>query len=165
MGSIISKGANGFGSVIGNAFSAPFKTLLFFYLLFKLGICQCIGRSLCKMCWVTCEAWWLALADITCYLWHKLISTKRVYRGRRRFRDVELGIGYSPSDESDRSCNNNSHVGRKRKSLRERRNECSRRGHGHGVHHLARKKGRPWRLRKASNRHGNVQIFKRQRFQ
>ncbi|TKY64712.1 hypothetical protein E2542_SST14610 [Spatholobus suberectus] len=215
MGSAISKGANGLGSVIGNAFSAPFKSifggscedicsgpwdvicfiehlcfsslvkllmilalcyvsLLFLYLLFKLGICQCIGRNLCKMCWVVCEACWFALEDMSCCLWHKLINTKRVYRGRRRVRDVELGYRYrySSTDESDASCNYKSQVGRKRKSLRKRRNDRSRRVLG--VHHFARLKGRSWswrlrssrrrvHLNKARNRRGKAKIFKRRR--
>lgn len=89
---------------------------MFFYLLFKLGICQCIGRSLCKMCWAACETYWFALEDVTCFLWHKLKNTERINR-RRRFRDIERG--YSESDFSD-NYPYLSH-GRKRKSLRERR--------------------------------------------
>ncbi|KAK7837947.1 hypothetical protein CFP56_020575, partial [Quercus suber] len=73
-------------------------------LMILLGICQCIGRSFCKMCWVACETYWFALEDITCFLWQKLKNTKRVNHQRRhRFQDVELG--YSSSDESDFSDN------------------------------------------------------------
>ncbi|XP_057453979.1 uncharacterized protein LOC130745638 [Lotus japonicus] len=156
-------------------------TLLFFYLFFKLGICQCIGRSLCKMCCAACEACCFAIGDITCYLWHKLINTKRVYRGRRRrqrFRDVELG--YSSTDESDPSWNyRHDQVVRETKSLRKRGSDhlhLSRRHHG-GVHnrhrHLARMKGSSRRLGssrriqvgKTRNRNlqGKAMVFKRRR--
>ncbi|KAM3749876.1 hypothetical protein ACB098_05G219000 [Castanea mollissima] len=119
--------------------------LLFFYLLFKLGICQCIGRSLCKMCWAACETYWFALEDITCFLWHKLKNTKRVNRRRRRcFQEVELG--YSSSDESDFSDNyHHLNVSRKRKSVRKRRKDRLRgslypstrhSSHSHNHHHV-----------------------------
>lgn len=81
------------------------SALLFFYILFKLGLCQCIGKSLCRMCWGACEMYWFALEDITCFLWHKLLNTKRVNRRRRRhrrrFRDIERGYDYSSSDETE----------------------------------------------------------------
>ncbi|KAM6562831.1 hypothetical protein CsatB_022829 [Cannabis sativa] len=91
-------------------------TLLFFYLLFKIGICQCIVKSLCKMCWAACEAYWFALEDITCFLWHKLINTKRVNRRRRRrrrlqrrrFHDIEQGYSTS-DDETDSSSGYSNH--------------------------------------------------------
>ncbi|KAL4629229.1 hypothetical protein ACB092_05G293500 [Castanea dentata] len=119
--------------------------LLFFYLLLKLEICQCIGRSLCKMCWVACETYWFALEDITCFLWHKLKNAKRVNcRRRRHFQDVELG--YSSSDESDFSDNyHHLNVSRKRKSVRKRRKDRLRgslypstwhSSHSHNHHHV-----------------------------
>ena len=86
--------------------------LLFLYILFKIGICQCIGKSLCKMCWASCETYCFALEDITCFLWHKLLNTKRINRRRRRrhrrrFRDIEQG--YSSGDESDITRDNYHH--------------------------------------------------------
>ncbi|CAJ2656584.1 unnamed protein product [Trifolium pratense] len=145
--------------------------LLFLYSLFRLGICQCIGRSLCKMCCVTCELSCFALLNITSNLWHKLINTKRVYRGirRRRFQhdDVELGYTSPSTDHENNSlCDYRSrHFGRKRKSLRER----SRRN-GHSVH-LSRMKGKSWRvessrkiqLSKVRNQRGKTTIIKRRR--
>ncbi|KAJ6739807.1 TRANSMEMBRANE PROTEIN [Salix purpurea] len=103
-------------------FALSYLTLMFFYLLFKVGICQCIGKSLCKICWAGCEAYWFALEDITCFLWHKLKNTKRVNR-RRRFRDIEAG--YTSSSESD-SSEDYHHLGRKNKSGMERRRTRSR---------------------------------------
>ncbi|PQQ21141.1 protein HAPLESS 2 [Prunus yedoensis var. nudiflora] len=103
-------------------------TLLFFYLLFKLGLFQCIGKSLCKMCWAACETYWYALEDITCFLWYKLKNTKRVNRHRHRhrrrsqFRDIEQG--YSSSEENDLWDNYHElNVSRKRKSLSRRRKD------------------------------------------
>ncbi|XP_030515408.2 uncharacterized protein LOC115729104 [Rhodamnia argentea] len=92
--------------------------LLFLYLLFKLGICQCIGRSLCNMCWAACETYWHALAHICCFGWYKITSTKRVYRGRHRFRDFEAG--HSLSDITDDYSSRHLSTSRKRKLLRER---------------------------------------------
>ncbi|CAN6481875.1 unnamed protein product [Victoria cruziana] len=78
--------------------------MLFFYLLYQIGIVQCIGRSICKMTWASCEACWFAVQDISCFLWHKLWNVKRVYRRRR-----DLEAAYSSSDEEeddDDSVNN-----------------------------------------------------------
>ncbi|TXG69612.1 hypothetical protein EZV62_004547 [Acer yangbiense] len=157
MGSVISKAANGIGSVLGNAFAAPFKTifnessceamglLLFCYLLFQVGICQCIGRSLCKMCWAACETYWYALQDITCFLWHKIKNTKR--RNRRRIRDVELG--YSSSDGSYFS-DKYGHLSPSRKRYRERK-----KWYGNGSHHHRRRHHHHHRVRGGSIRLNN----------
>lgn len=101
--------------------------LLLFYILFKVGICQCIGRSLCKMCWAACEVYWFALEDITCFLWRKLINTNRINRRRRRhFQDIEQGCSSTSSDETDFSPDhyrNLIHVNRKNYSFKRRRKE------------------------------------------
>ncbi|XP_077249618.1 uncharacterized protein LOC143889324 isoform X2 [Tasmannia lanceolata] len=101
-------------------------TLLFIYLLFKVGIIQCIGRSLCKMTWAACQAYWFALEDISCFLWHKLKNVKRVNR-RRHFRDVEEG--YSSSEDDDRSLESYGSLRafRRQRSVRERRKDRIRR--------------------------------------
>ena len=94
--------------------------MLFFYLLFQLGIFQCIGRSLCKMCYAACDTYWSALKYITCFLWYKLKNTKRVSRRRRRRRrrleDLEARHYSSGSSSIDQS----SGFSRKRKSFRMR---------------------------------------------
>ncbi|GAV73705.1 hypothetical protein CFOL_v3_17188 [Cephalotus follicularis] len=161
--------------------------LMFCYLLLKVGICQCIARSLCKICWASCETYWFALEDTTCFLWHKLKNTKRV--SRRRFRDVETGYSSSESDFTD----NYHHlsVDRKRKLLREARRRGSlylsrrysshiRDSHHHHRHHHVklktkevpvhakdrsrrRGKSRPLQLIKSRNPRGDVGIFKRRR--
>ncbi|KAK3444808.1 hypothetical protein EUGRSUZ_A00749 [Eucalyptus grandis] len=124
-----------------------FSALLFLYLLFKLGICQCIGRSLCNMCWLACETYWRALGHICCFMWYKISSTKRVYRGRRRFRDFEAG--HSLSDISYDYSSHHLSASRKRKLLRERTegrlasySNCSHRRHGHHHHRHVKLKSR-----------------------
>ncbi|KAJ4958581.1 hypothetical protein NE237_025692 [Protea cynaroides] len=101
-------------------------SLMFIYLLFQVGIIQCIGRSLCKMGWAACETYWFALEDISCFMWHKLKNTKRVYRGRRRrrhrhFADVEEG--YSSTDDNEPTNNYESLSVSRKRSVRERRKD------------------------------------------
>lgn len=96
--------------------------LLFFYLLFKVGLIHCIGRSLCKMTWAACTTYWTAFREISCFLWHKLKNTKRVYRNR--FEEMEEGFG--TSDDSDSDDYESVRVTR-RQPVRERRNDHIRR--------------------------------------
>ncbi|KAK8969246.1 hypothetical protein KSP40_PGU007884 [Platanthera guangdongensis] len=227
MGAVVSKAANGIGSVLGNAFVAPIKIifsstcegicsgtwdlicfiehlcissllklfvvsvlayiiLLFFYLLFKVGIIQCIGRSFCKMAWAACEAYWTVLEDITCFLWHKLKNTKRVYR--RRLEDIEGDFSSSDGESSSEDYESVRVVNR-RKTARDRRKDHlkqslyprrhgSKRRHGSGRHSHVRVKtrevsvhlkgsGRRRRTGKiqqrGNERHIGHNLFKRQR--
>ncbi|XP_068647003.1 uncharacterized protein [Aristolochia californica] len=98
-------------------------TLLFFYLLFKLGIIQCIGRSFCKMSWAACETYWHAVRHISCFIWYKIKNVKRQHRGRR-FRDMEEGSWSSSEGEKSFGSIN---VVTKRRSIRERRKDRIRR--------------------------------------
>ncbi|CAL9146557.1 unnamed protein product [Musa hybrid cultivar] len=95
-------------------------TFLFIYLLFKVGILQCVCRSICKMSWAACKTYWTALKEITCFLWHKLKNTKRTYR--RRFENVEEGYSSSEYDSSSEDYLDH-HRGVRRRSVRERRKE------------------------------------------
>ncbi|XP_056688891.1 uncharacterized protein [Spinacia oleracea] len=115
--------------------------LIFVYLLYKLGLCQCIAKTLCKLCWAVCETSCLTLDYICCFCWHKIRYTKRVYRGRRRrlrrqlSRDVELGYISTSSSSADEGGGFNdygSSLGRKRKSWRETRRR-RRMNHGKSV--------------------------------
>ncbi|PKA48068.1 hypothetical protein AXF42_Ash015831 [Apostasia shenzhenica] len=158
MGTAVSKAANGIGSVLGNAFVAPVKTIfgkscegicsgtwdilcfiehlcissflrlfvvsvltyiimLFFYLLFKIGIIQCIGRSLCKLSCAACKTYWTALEEISCFLWHNLRNTKRVYR--QRFEDIEEAFSSSrEKDDSSSEDYESIRVGNRRRLMR-----------------------------------------------
>ncbi|KAJ0970030.1 hypothetical protein J5N97_022907 [Dioscorea zingiberensis] len=117
-------------------------TLLFVYLLFKVGIIQCIGRNLCKISWAACTTYWTALEEMSCFLWHKIKNLK----ANLSTSSYEDGDGYSSDDyESVR-------VMRRRRLMREKRRDemkrslypireslkgrrkCSRSGSGH--HHV-----------------------------
>ncbi|KAK2992065.1 hypothetical protein RJ640_016995 [Escallonia rubra] len=61
--------------------------LLFFYLSFKLGVCECIGRTLCKVVWA-CFATCFSIWEYGCYFFcYKLPLMKRKHRHRRK--DIE----------------------------------------------------------------------------
>ncbi|XP_072985737.1 uncharacterized protein [Typha latifolia] len=161
-------------------------TLLFVYLLFKVGIIQCIGRSLCKMTWAACSTYWAAMEEMTCFLWYKLRNTKRVYR--RRFEDVEEELSSSYGEEVDDDSSEDDHgsfrVIRRRRSVRERRRDRMRRSlypkrmssrarrRESGRHHHVRLKTRevslhvnsaPLRPRKASQ-HTGRQLFNKRNY-
>lgn len=72
--------------------------MFFVYLLFQVGILQCVCRNCFKMSCVTCKAYFNAMEEISCFLWYKLRNTKRVYR--HRFADLEEGFSSSYSDDS-----------------------------------------------------------------
>ncbi|KZV33024.1 hypothetical protein F511_03290 [Dorcoceras hygrometricum] len=77
--------------------------LLFFYLIYNLGICQCICHSICRIIWA-CFSTCFSSLDFCCtYLCFKLRTVKRKRRRRRRRRDVEETIETSPST-SDEGC-------------------------------------------------------------
>ncbi|XP_031105820.1 uncharacterized protein LOC116010518 [Ipomoea triloba] len=110
-------------------------TLLFFYLFFKLGICQCVGKSVCKMYCSACKAYWSALGCMTCFFWHKLTNVKRVNRRRRRrrhFPDVETSESSTSGGGSDRDAS----VSRKRKVITKEMD--SSRHHNHHSRHRHR---------------------------
>ncbi|XP_010263313.1 PREDICTED: uncharacterized protein LOC104601611 [Nelumbo nucifera] len=96
-------------------------SIMFIYLLFKIGIIQCVGRSLCKMRWAACEAYWRALQHITCFLWHKLKNTKRVHRCRH-FQDIEEGCGSTDDGDCSETYGSLS-TKRKWKSIKGRRKD------------------------------------------
>ncbi|XP_058097839.1 uncharacterized protein LOC131242897 isoform X2 [Magnolia sinica] len=171
MGTVISKAANGIGATLAATFVAPIKTIFgascegvcsgtwdltcfiehlcvsnLVKLLMVLGLCY-IRRSLCKMSWAACKTYWYALGDISCFLWYKLKNTKRIYRRRRHFPDVEEG--YSSSEEDSQSLENYGRlrVYKERRSVRERRKDRMRRSL-HPLRH--RSKGR---YRSCSGRH------------
>ncbi|CAI0410011.1 unnamed protein product [Linum tenue] len=118
--------------------------LVFLYLLFKIGICQCVIKSLCKMCWAGFATYCYALHDCTCCLWHKLMRVRHTNRRRRkmrrRFQDIERGSGGRGYDVDSTSTTSSSSLsssagrgghlggGRKRKSVRMREDEWRRSG-------------------------------------
>ncbi|WZZ05650.1 hypothetical protein YC2023_091571 [Brassica napus] len=72
--------------------------LMFITLLFKLGICQCVVKNICKMSCAACAMYWFAIGEMIRCLWHSLRNTKRVYR-RKRLHDIEAASYDYPSDD------------------------------------------------------------------
>ncbi|XP_077212892.1 uncharacterized protein LOC143848004 [Tasmannia lanceolata] len=70
--------------------------LLFFYLLYKTGICQCVGRSLCKMLWALFASSFYACEYGCMFLWIKARSIKRM--NQNHLIDIE---DYDSSEELD----------------------------------------------------------------
>ncbi|GER49169.1 hypothetical protein STAS_26387 [Striga asiatica] len=63
--------------------------LLFLYLLYNLGICQCICRTLFRITWA-CFSTCFSSFDFCCsYLCYKLRTIRRLRKRRRRKKDIE----------------------------------------------------------------------------
>lgn len=74
--------------------------LLFLYSLYKLGICQCFARTLCKTVWACFATCFFAVEHGCTFLCYKLPKLKRKYRKRKR--DIER-FNSSSTDEEDRT--------------------------------------------------------------
>ncbi|KAH9716502.1 transmembrane protein [Citrus sinensis] len=160
MGTVISKAASGIGSVLGTAFVAPFKSIFngscedvcpgpwdiicfiehlcvtnLVKLLMILGLCYITFVR----CWAACETYWYALEDITCFLWHKLLNTKRRNR-RRRIRDAEWG--YSSSSDGNDFSGYHRHLSSRRKRYMERNDWYGHDSHCGSRHHHVKLKTR-----------------------
>lgn len=83
---------------------------MFITLLFKLGICQCVVKSICKMSCAACAAYWFAIGEMVSCLWHSLTSVKRVNRRRKRLHDIEAANYDFPSDEESSSSESLTHI-------------------------------------------------------
>ncbi|XXG60686.1 hypothetical protein AAC387_Pa04g2530 [Persea americana] len=75
--------------------------LMFFYLLYKAGICDCIGRSLCKMVWAFCSSCFYAWEYGCMFLWIKLKNLKRMRRDH--VRDILEEYDVSDNELTDES--------------------------------------------------------------
>ncbi|XP_024020739.1 uncharacterized protein LOC112091400 [Morus notabilis] len=75
--------------------------LLFLYLLHKLGICECVSWSLCRMLWA-CFASCLSVCDCCCtFLCLKLRNLRgRTNRRRRRRRKLDIEVVDTSSTEA-----------------------------------------------------------------
>lgn len=80
-----------------------FSVLMFITLLFKLGICQCVVKSICKMSCAACAAYWFAIGEMVSCLWHSLTNVKRVRRRRKRLSDIEAATYDYPTDDESSS--------------------------------------------------------------
>lgn len=61
--------------------------LLFFYLLYKIGICHCIGKGMCKMLWACLTSCFLICKYGCIALWFKSKNLKRM--NEEHLRDVD----------------------------------------------------------------------------
>ncbi|KAK4381341.1 hypothetical protein Sango_2976200 [Sesamum angolense] len=103
MGNVVGAIFSGFAQVVGKILGHPLDFLsgkscnsLILYLLFNLGICQCICRTLCGVVWA-CFASCFSALDFCCtYLCFKLRTIKR--KRRRRKRDLEEFAATSEED-------------------------------------------------------------------
>ena len=75
--------------------------LLFFYLLQKLGICECICQSLFRIVWACVASWFHAFEYCCISLCVKLRKLKRVRRKHRRDIEEEFDAGDDEYDTSE----------------------------------------------------------------
>ncbi|XP_010417505.1 PREDICTED: uncharacterized protein LOC104703230 [Camelina sativa] len=131
-----------------------FIILMFITLLFKLGICQCVVKSICKMSCAACAAYWFAIGEMISCLWHSLTNVKRVRRNRKRLGDIEAATyDYSSDDESSSSVSPS-----RRKNIRpkpRRRNRLG--GSKHNHRHLG-SNGNNHRLIRLPSRQMSVRV-------
>ncbi|CAM8901193.1 unnamed protein product [Rhodiola kirilowii] len=110
-------------------------TLLLIYVLFKIGIFQCITKSLCKMCWAAFKGYWCALFHVARFLCYKIKNTKRVSRKHRNIHHVsnlEKGHKSSSSSDSDYAHTyRHQTINRKRKSFQRELNVRQKRRNSH----------------------------------
>lgn len=112
--------------------------LLFFYLFFKLGVCQCIGKAVCKMYCSACKAYWSVLRCMTCFFWHKLTNVKRINRRRRHrqhFPDIETNESSTSSRGSSLFADRDVGVSRKKRKLITKEMESNRHHNRHRHRH------------------------------
>lgn len=156
-------------NIIINCF--VFTALLFVYLLFKVGIIQCIGRNLCKMTWAACKTYWIAMEGMSCFLWHKINNSNRNHR--RKFEYLEEGFSTTSSNEDEDGdyLDNYRSVrvmrrrrGRRRRSLREKRREEMQRSLYHVRHSFKGKRNHMrMKTRDGDSNKNSLMLFKRRR--
>lgn len=61
--------------------------LLFFYLLYKIGICHCLGKSICKMLWACFTSCFSACEYGCMFIWFKMKNLRRMKQ--ENLRDME----------------------------------------------------------------------------
>lgn len=116
------------GSVITSSFLWLCAVVLFLYLLYKLGICQCICHILCRCTWAcfsTCFSVLDCCCTFLCFKLQQLLLTTR----RRQKSDIEGVVNISSTcseEEGEGSFSSRKIDGRRRRrrrSIREHRKE------------------------------------------
>ncbi|KAL6629235.1 hypothetical protein ACP70R_029000 [Stipagrostis hirtigluma subsp. patula] len=82
------------------------------YVVFKLGIFQCVAKKTRKATWRVCSGSCHLLGGACSFLWHKVRDTKRMHRSRRPYvEEGGLSSSYSDTDfsnDGDQSTGNGS---------------------------------------------------------
>ncbi|AEE36179.1 transmembrane protein [Arabidopsis thaliana] len=112
--------------------SLCFIILMFITLLFKLGICQCVVKSICKMSCAACAAYWFDIGEMISCLCHSLTNINRVNRRRKRLDDIEATTYDYPSDDESSSSDSPSRIDNIRPKQRRRRLGSKHSHHHHG---------------------------------
>ncbi|XP_049380498.1 uncharacterized protein LOC125845122 [Solanum stenotomum] len=113
---------------------------LFLYLLYKLGICQCICHILCRTTWACFSTCFTALdccCTCICFNIQKLLLTPRHNRRRRRHqKDIEETLVDISSNSSESQDSIKFDDTKRRKSMKEHRKEHMRKSLRPKSHHL-----------------------------
>lgn len=125
---------------------------MFITLLFKLGICQCVVKSICKMSCAACAAYCFAIGEMVSCLWHSLTNIKRVRHRRKRLGDIEATMYDYPSDGESSSSDSPSRINNIRPKQRRRRL-----GSKHNHHHQGSNRNNR-RLIRLSSRQLSVRV-------
>ncbi|XP_057975085.1 uncharacterized protein LOC131162517 [Malania oleifera] len=89
--------------------------LLFFYLLYKVGICNCVCRGLCRMVWACCSACFTACHCVCTFCCVRLFKLKRVRRRHRRC--TEDYFDSTSTEEQEDNINDETFSGFKHKPI------------------------------------------------
>ncbi|KAL6871547.1 hypothetical protein ACP4OV_014376 [Aristida adscensionis] len=73
--------------------------LCFLWVVYKLGIIQCVAKNTCKAAWRACAFCCSAVAAACAFLWH-MIPDKRARRRRRDIEEGELSSSYGDTNSS-----------------------------------------------------------------
>ncbi|KAM7518839.1 hypothetical protein LguiB_017801 [Lonicera macranthoides] len=102
---------------LGTIAALSYIVLLSLYVLYKIGLCGCVGRSLCKMGWACMATYCYACEYVCSFLCHKLHRIRQ-----QRKRDLELVyISSTTSEEEERSSPRHFHKHVEGKRSRSRR--------------------------------------------
>lgn len=78
-------------------FACIFAVLLFIYLLYKIGICGCISKGMCKMLWSCIVSCFSSCEYLSMLAWFKLKNLKQSREERKRY----LEDYYDTSSDDD----------------------------------------------------------------
>ncbi|KAL4280093.1 hypothetical protein GQ457_03G032420 [Hibiscus cannabinus] len=89
-------------ALISNYSFTGFAVLLYLYLVYKVGICQCIAHSLCRMAWKCISCCFSSLQLCCNFLCNKLRNVERIDRRRKRVIETQF--------DSSEDCEDSNHA-------------------------------------------------------